>query len=263
MGKGISHHARGDRVDAESEYRLALQELDAHSRIAAPVADWQTTFARTSTNLALLLGDTGRGDEAIDLFRRVIALEPIAKVDAVSTGMLRDARRDAHHGLAQLLDRLGRHDEAIPEWDAAIALYANTPMENNLKLARIGSLARAGDHETAQKQLSAFLVLRVLPPAVMYDVACVQALCAAAIAKDPQLTADLRAERSEALALQSVKSLCRASDLGFFQNAEQRAHFQIDSDLDFLRTRNDFQSLAREVENLDPATSTDKTQARP
>jgi tetratricopeptide (TPR) repeat protein len=83
--------ALDERAGAERAYRRALQ--------LAPTAE-------TQYNLALLLHESGRLDEAIAGYRQAIALQP--------------AFAAAHNNLANLLKGAGRHEEALAHYAEAV-----------------------------------------------------------------------------------------------------------------------------------------------
>ena len=75
-----------------------------------------------TANLAILLSELGRLDEAVALGQRAIALEPL--------------RAESHHNLALYLTALGRYDEAEAALRKAIELQPQSA-QNYMQLAMI------------------------------------------------------------------------------------------------------------------------------
>lgn len=93
----------GRKDDARKLHEQRLKLLEDDARAADPTAARVHDYARMNSYLAL-----GRGEEAVALFRGRIAQLP--------------DDYEAHARLASTLVKLGRHDEALPVAERAVAL---------------------------------------------------------------------------------------------------------------------------------------------
>ena len=125
---GFAHHLSGRTVDAEREYRLAIQ-LDHDEWLAHRL-------------LGALLSRAGNYKEAAPLLRRAINLRP--------------THIGSYDHLHNVLQRLNRYEEAIQIAESGIAVarahLADVPdnMEARLHLALL--LARMGSHDEARAE---------------------------------------------------------------------------------------------------------------
>jgi serine/threonine-protein kinase len=247
LGRAIARHAQGRPEDARDDYAAALAFFAECRRAAVPSVSYRAQEARSIANLGLILKETGRFDEALRTYDQLPTDLPEGGPARIQDREYLRAVRDAHWGRATLLDTLGRGAEARPAWDAAAALAAGTPEEGIMKLGRASSLARGGDHAAAAESLEAMFAGRTPPSLLLYDTACVNALCSRAAAQDESLPPDERTRRAEAFARAAMDLLGRARASGFFRDPRQRANFAVDPDFEPLRGREEFDSLAAEI----------------
>src|SRR5262249_45322449 len=146
--------------------------------------------------------------------------------------------RNSHWGRAQALTQLGRHAEAVQDWDRALELDEG-PNRPTFRLSRAVNLAQLGQDQQATTEVEA--VLQAGPPTAdrLYDAACVFALSAGK-AGDPAV--------QERYAARAVALLRDAVAKGY----NKVAHLKKDSDLDALRQRADFQQLLADLEAKKP-----------
>jgi hypothetical protein len=117
----------------------------------------------------------------------------------------------------------------------------------SLQMARCCVLARAGRHAEAVAAADEVAGAEPAAGAACYDLACVYALGAAAAAKDDKLPAAERGPKADAYAARAMALLARCRRLGYFKDANRRAHLGRDNDLDPLRGRADYKAF---VESL-------------
>jgi superkiller protein 3 len=121
---GALYDRSGRKDEAEREYRLAL---------AAPT---YPTPAKTYLNLGLLYASQGRDEDAIHEYRKAVEIDP--------------KYYQAHFELAALLDRTGRLDEAVREYEVAAPGY---PSSGDY-FYRLGfGYFRLGDRSKAREKL--------------------------------------------------------------------------------------------------------------
>src|SRR6202023_2489091 len=103
--------------------------------------------------------DRGDSADALDWYARAQqALEHESHGEAHPAGA-RDTLRKAYWGRADALTRLGRHKQALADWDRAIAL-TDPKSRGWFQLFRLATLARTGDHVKATEEAGTL----VLPP---------------------------------------------------------------------------------------------------
>src|SRR5262249_25584413 len=142
----------------------------------------------------------------------------------------------AHWGRAGVLTRLGRHEDALADWDKALE-YDRGQWRPVLRFHRALTLARLKDHAQATREASVVADLKgSIDPAFFYVAARVHALSAAAVHGNAPL--------AEQYAARAVEFLRQAFAKGY----KDTDHLKKDPDLDALRKRDDFQKLLAAVE---------------
>ncbi len=146
---------------------------------------------------------------------------------------------------AAVRTRLGRRREADADWERALK---EDPASRHswLRIQRADALARAGEHRRAAALAEEESRL-TLPAGLRYNLACVQALCAAASARDSSRPLPERERRAEVLARQAVASLRGAAAAGYFAPADNVTQLDRDDDLAFLRDRSDYRSFQKKL----------------
>jgi len=129
-------HALAMSLKAQQRHEEALALLDAAER-AMP------DLPTLTYNRGNLLQDMMRHDEAVESYRRAIAVNPLDL--------------SAHSDLNALLYRLGRDDEFLRSYDDAAALYPDMPM---LFTDKANMLLSAGELEKAAETFRAAIPLR-------------------------------------------------------------------------------------------------------
>jgi hypothetical protein len=147
--------------------------------------------------------------------------------------------RNAHWGRAETLGKLGRHRDALADWDRAVELSA-PPQRPLVRMGRALCRARGGEPGPATQAAEELLAAPQPPGDVLYEAACVFAVSAAAVAD---------AEPRERYAARAVELLGRAHAAGYFQQKARAEHLKKDDDLTALRQRDDFQELLARIEN--------------
>src|SRR5262249_13393532 len=125
--------------------------------------------------------------------------------------------RNSHWGHARALDLLGRHLEAIADWDEVIRLEAAAIPRRGFRLLRADSLARAGDYLRAAAAANDLGRSTSLPGTTLFRIARLHALSAAGAGRDASRPLPEREKRAEEYAHQAVALLRRAATTGFFR----------------------------------------------
>jgi tetratricopeptide (TPR) repeat protein len=155
----------------------------------------------------------------------------------------------AHGGRAEALGQLGRHAEAIPDWDRAIEL-SDGKARGPYRLKRAAALARAGNHAQATHEVDDLALGQRLVDTDYYALAAVSSLAAGVVIKDAQLPEAERSRLLDQYATRAMDLLRQAVAKGY-QNVEQ---LQSDRDFDPLRSRESFQKLLAELQEKKKAT---------
>jgi tetratricopeptide (TPR) repeat protein len=198
-------------------------------------------LARMQFSLGNLLLDKDRPQDALASYGEAHeTLQPVV-AKYPRDARVRLALKYFHSGRALILTRLGRHAEALKDWESA---YESDDGRSRgwLRVQRALTLARLGDHATAAAEAAALARLQGKPAALVYDLARVYALAAAA-ARDEESLANQYADRAMAC-------LRQAQAAGFFTHPVRIEQLRKDADLGALRTREDY---GKWVGNLEKA----------
>jgi hypothetical protein len=213
--------------------------------------------------------NTGGLAEAETAYRDGLALLKQLAADFPNQPDMRNALADTLVNLASL--RIQRRDfraakayldEARPHHEAALTANPRHPDYRpdyyicllSLIQAHAGLLDQAAAVQAAEQ-------LRDLgwdPPTDTYNAACALALCIPIVASDPKQEVSTEAGLDKAKRQAAVQFYGDAA-MKMLQTAvakgwKDAAHMKKDTDLDPLRTREDFQTLLRELEGEAPAT---------
>jgi serine/threonine protein kinase/tetratricopeptide (TPR) repeat protein len=195
--------------------------------------------AGSYVNYGHFLRSEQRAKDALAWYdRALVILEPLHKEQGPKDVTTRHFLRNAHWGRAQALDMLKRHTEARTHWDRAAEL--SPPNERPLvRMTRAAYQARAGKAAEAVAEAEALTKDAAAPGGLLYDAACVCSLASAAIKEGKQ---------REAYAGQALALLRRAQTAGYFKDRAKVEHLKKDTDLDVLRSREDFKKFVAELE---------------
>jgi serine/threonine-protein kinase len=197
----------------------------------------------TYNQLAFYLARAKNYEESLSWSEKAgTALEAVPPADEKLNHTVRQARLLALQQQAWALRQLKRPAEAIAVCNRALkdAKPEEAPL---LKRYRAFALADAGNHKTAVADVQEVADEPTLSGVVLYDLACVFALCSAAARKDAALPEAEREKVGEAYAVRAVALLKQAAATGYFNEPARVAHAHGDPDLDALRMRADFQHL--------------------
>lgn len=190
----------------------------------------------TQCNLGNVVKDRGQFEAALTWYAQAVAtLQPVLAQET-RNGMARLFLRNSHWGTAEALTRLGRHADALPDWDRAIDLTEG-PTPPNMRLQRAIALVHLKQYSRATAEATILASAANANADTLYDAACVYALSGAAAQDDPT--------HAESCANRAIALLRQAIAKGW-KNAE---HLKTDRDLDSLRRRDDFQKLVAELEH--------------
>jgi tetratricopeptide (TPR) repeat protein len=234
-----SHTNRGERfrglgkaTEALASFRQAVPLYEDLVKRFPDVPGYGEEFAVCCNNLGrLLLG--GNPEGAITWFSKAIAVLKPVLAQEPNLLRARGSNLMAHWGRARACAMLGRHDGALADYDKAIELDGKK--QPGLRLERAMTLVHLKEYVRAMAEADALAEAKDAPGNVVYDAACVFALCAGSTKE---------ASQAEQQAARAVALLKRAIARGF----KDVAHLKQDADLAALRARNDFRDLLKELE---------------
>jgi serine/threonine protein kinase/tetratricopeptide (TPR) repeat protein len=234
---GRCHQAAGRFAEAEAAYQEALALYEALVCDHPAVLDYAVSLAGCWCNRANLLLQFGRCQESLGWYDKASgALEAVLGQQGHHR-TAQDFLRNVSANRARALDRLGRHADAVRDWDRAIELAAGL-QRTQFRCLRAHDLAHTADRAQALTAANELAGRDDLSAEALYALACVFAL-AVAKADDPR-SQDAHAERAVAL-------LARAHAAGMFKTPAQREGVAKDPDFGVLRAREDFQRLLGEI----------------
>ncbi len=221
-----------DEAEATTRQTIAIREKLVQDFPA--VLEHAVYLGSNYDNLAGFLKDHGRMADSLEWAGNAVhILEPIVTREgrhAFARRCLCTSR--ANH--AQALDWLGRHAEAVPDWDRAIALDDGSRI-GIFKSRRALSL---GDHAQAVALAQEQARAKGVKNKTLYKCARVCALASAAVKEDSSLR--------ERYAEQAVEFLRRAIVAGY--SGDPRPGPGKDEAFDSLRGRKDFGQLVKQLD---------------
>jgi tetratricopeptide (TPR) repeat protein len=173
--------------------------------------------------------------EAIDTLQSVLAVD---SANAVAKEFL----SKANWGRAQTFHGLGSHSQAVADLESAVAQSPQWYLRMDLARAR----ALAKDHVAATREAMA-LAITDGPGMALYRIACVFALSASAADSDGSLSQEERNRLTDQYAEQAIQLLREANEIGHFKDEASIQQVETDSDLDPIRSREDFQVFLKEL----------------
>jgi eukaryotic-like serine/threonine-protein kinase len=151
-----------------------------------------------------------------------------------------------HFNKAETFTLLGRHEEALKEWDKTLP-YDRPQDRDETRIKRAGTLARLGRIDEAVKDALGLVGKQTAKGATFYDAACIFALASASVAKDPAITPEKRDKQSKDYTRQALEFLIKARTLGYFKSGDKRTKLAENKDFDAIRSSPEFKTLLVEI----------------
>jgi tetratricopeptide (TPR) repeat protein len=229
-------------------YGEALRTAEALTSANPRRRDYLLAVALSQAGLGTATDMQGEGMAAVAWFDKSIAvLRGRLQKEPDDVEALRGLR-DSRAGRARALSRLGRHADAVKECEEALTIDTHLPRDSTRALLAL-VLGRHGQWARAMAEADEVSGPQKLSDTGLYDLGCLYALKAAAIAADPGLPAAERKPAAEKAAARAVEMLVRAQATGLFDGPTFVKQLAKDADLDPLRNRSDFRKLLAEVES--------------
>jgi serine/threonine-protein kinase len=240
---GILLMALGQRAEALKEYQQARSLQLKLVRSHPDLPQYQHDLAGTCCNLGNLLRDSGKAQDSLGHYAEAIALLQAVRRRDPNNATARLFLRNSHWGRARALRVLGRHREAIADWDESVRLDSGASRAY-LRLRRADSRARAGGYLRAAAEAEE-LAVDGAPAGTLYNLACIHALNAVAAGKDAARPLPERERRAEQYARAAVALLHRVAATGYFHDPKRVEHLDKDDDLAGLRGREDYRAFRK------------------
>jgi tetratricopeptide (TPR) repeat protein len=236
---GLVYRASGRLKEAEQSFRDAVVAQKTLLVREPRNPEHAIRLGRMQCSLGNLLLDRDRPQDALACYAEAWqTLQPVV-ARYPRDARVRLALKYFHWGRASILTRLGRHAEALKDLESAHEADDGRS-RGWLRVQRALTLARLGDHATAADEAAALARFQGKPAALVYDLARVYALAAAA-ARDDAALANQYADRAMAL-LRQVQAA------GFFTDPARIEQLRKDPDLGALRTRDDYRKWVANLE---------------
>ena len=196
-------------------------------------------LAGTYSNMGRLIGDQGQLEQSLPwLTKGIEVLERALSRDERVT-KVRESLCIASWTRAMTLAGLGRHSQALADWDRALEMD-DGGYQGQLRLRRASNLLSLEDHVRAAADAAAIAGSPAATAEDLYNVACIYAL-ASRLAPG---------EGPRSYAENAVESLRQAMARGY----RDLAHLQEDQDLEGLRSREDFKQFVKDLEAVSGGT---------
>jgi serine/threonine-protein kinase len=236
----------GKRAEALKHFEQARQVASGAVKDHPGNLPCQVTLAGTYCNVGNLTRNDGQAKESLTHYDQAIAMLRALGQRSISDNPARSFLRNSHWGRADALGKLRRYREAAVDWDQASRLNT-TGNRAYFRSRQAWALAKAGDHGEALRQAKQLDALPGLTEGDRYDLACVYAVAAQAAAQDGARPLPERTKSAEQSAQSAVARLRRAAAGGYFREPSALADLDRDSDLAFLREREDYRRFRGEL----------------
>ena len=248
---GETYSALGAYYLANDQFKLAeenlVKSLDTFANLGPAHANAVRIDAAGARALwsraAAALGRCEEAVDAADLAIKALAGNEGTVVEQPAIGRILANAKTAR---ADALSRLGRHNEALAAWAEIVGpdlSRAGLPA----RLGRAEALARAGKHDEAIAETKALAEATRGWGVMLYRLAVITTLAGKVVTTDTSLAEDHRDRRAEADFAAAVALLKQAADAGYFKRAAERERLKADTDLEPLRSRDDFRALLNDM----------------
>jgi tetratricopeptide (TPR) repeat protein len=230
-GLGLLYATLGQVVKAEAAYREALSVAEKLVREHRDRLEDAITLGRISLNLGNLYRDSGRVEAGLEWFDK--AMRTLKRVLARDSSQAAGRRMLRHtcRSRAIALTQLGRHSEALADWDRLVEL--DQVGKSGPRWQRLRTLARVGERKQAIREAERLARKGRPTLRTLYDLACVYALCARVAGDSEALPAQDREQQAERDAARAIALLRQA--VGRRNGKRLHEPLTSDPDLEALR----------------------------
>ncbi len=243
---GAWYSVRGKTAEAEKCFRDALGLYERLVSKFPQTTRYVLQQAATWANLGHLLCELNRSEESLQYSQAAAAaLNAAGDLDR-NLVPVREALRNAHWARAEALSRLGKHAEALADWNKALEVSSDADRDR-LRLGRAEAFAHTGDHTQAAAEAQSLVPTAGDFGPILYRLAVILAMASARAGEDTALPSAERHQQSEHHAAAAVEILQRARGAGWFRQPVERQRLGEEPAFAPLRPREDFQKLMADV----------------
>jgi tetratricopeptide (TPR) repeat protein len=226
LGLLLDNLRRSKEAEAQSQAAVRIREKLVAEFPSVPA--YRILLGAVYGNVGRLQRRARRPADSLEWFNRGIETLATQHEREPQHEEARRFLRNTHAGRALAFAALGRHTEALQDWDRAIALSQEPEAQRRARASRTLALVHIGRTSEAVAEVALLTKSPGWTAAQLYDFACV---CSLASGKD--------AANRESHAARAVELLRQAIANGW----KDVAHLSKDIDLDPLRMRQDFREL--------------------
>jgi tetratricopeptide (TPR) repeat protein len=240
LGMILSMQGKLTEAEAACQKAIAISE-ELLARLPS-MYRYRIDLAEGYRTLGTVTCQRGKWERGLELSAKAVALLESVPAQDSSAARSREVLIMILNWRINQLLALKRYPEAIRDSDLAIGLQKSLANQaafgNRFQIDRAVALARSGDY--ARAIIEADKILQVdQDPETLYDVACLYAVASGKITGEEKLT--------ERFSTQVISLLSRAHAAGFFAQAKNLDLLNEDSDLEPLRSREDFKTFLAAV----------------
>jgi tetratricopeptide (TPR) repeat protein len=246
---GDPQTAAGQAASAEAAFKQGIRLYRQLVEDYPEENDYTVGLGRACAQLGKHLEyNVGRHADALPWLDEAIRVLEIAHERQPANPIVRRHLGRAHAARADVLVRLERREESLPNRDRSIELNED-PFRRKERLFRAMSLAHVGQYRRATEEADALVKEGIIPgwDGTFYDLATVYALSIPHVAKDRQQSATERSYLKEHYGRRAVETLGLAEKSDYFAQSQARQDLGTDDDLKSLDRRQDFQELQSRV----------------
>lgn len=243
LNLGVIYHHSGRPAQARPLYEKAAAILEALAARQPDVVRFSDSLVAVRINLTNFLYDEGRSGEALPMLDRLVEKFESLPDNGHVSEYLASQRGIIYGSRAQVYNALGRHAEAIVDWDRLIELTP-PPQREPYVLRRCQAQVSAGHFEQAAIEADRLAASPGASGEILYNCACVHALIAGA-AFDESEAAREAPDSTHVKA--AVALLERARSAGFLRGRAGCDLLAHDHDIDSLRSCPEFHEFALDL----------------
>jgi serine/threonine-protein kinase len=251
---GSHHHLgrvyadAGRRSEAEASYGRALEIQKRLAELYPTVTAFAVELGRTYCDLGSLHYQAGDRENALRWYAESLRTMSAVLRQEKQNAAARHCLSHAYQDRAEILTRLGRHTEALADWNAALAIGHGDSRER-LRPGRAITLAHLGQHALATAEVQELTAKGPLSGAQAYAAARAWSVASISVSRDASLPQADRSRLADSYKARAIEMLGKANAAAHFKAPREALEIKSDPDLDPLRSRADFRKLLQEIES--------------
>jgi serine/threonine-protein kinase len=237
----------GEISDAEEAFRRAIAAQEKMARDHPQLLQLTAELGATYLNMGNLWIEQRKAQTALEWFARAVPLLEDSLRRDPNFALAKYLLSHVHWGQADALTHLGRHADAMKEWETAIALD-NGKDRAKLRSGRATTLARMGEHAQAMAEVDKLAVDQPVAADTYYQLALVGCWASVAVRRDAKLAPTAREKLAEQYGARAVELLAKAHAAGYFKSTAVIEKLRKEPEFEPLRSRTDYRKFLLELE---------------